>query len=340
MSVSFFVISDFRPHLLLCCWRTIHLIPPRDNGRIPRLLKVNPVPRDGRFVLCESLATRAVDIPPAAAVETYAMSATEWEREGEGAFHDRVWGDDDCCDDEAPLDVSLEAELSGLGTDHQRPHGAISSPGAPFSSSDHAAAAVQVEEVSARPVSAFTSAFTNAKAGMEGVDKDKVKRVVHEMSKDSSHFHNETRKENAVEERIRAMQKRWNELRGRRGQRQRADNDDGDINNASEYVDNSELSAVRAAVERRVAVLEAGRDLSHTWIHVDMDAFFAAVHELERPELKTLPVAVGGISMISTANYEARKHGVRSAMPGFIAKKLCPNLVFVAPDFNLSLIHI
>ena len=44
-------------------------------------------------------------------------------------------------------------------------------------------------------------------------------------------------------------------------------------------------------------------------------------------------MAVGGIGMISTANYVARAFGVRSAMPGFIAKKLCPNLTFVKPDF-------
>ncbi|GIL53058.1 hypothetical protein Vafri_8749 [Volvox africanus] len=65
-----------------------------------------------------------------------------------------------------------------------------------------------------------------------------------------------------------------------------------------------------------------------------MDCFYAAVHEAERPELKRLPVAVGGIGMISTANYVARKYGVRSAMPGFIAKRLCPQLVFVPLDFG------
>ncbi|GLI59867.1 hypothetical protein VaNZ11_001862, partial [Volvox africanus] len=65
-----------------------------------------------------------------------------------------------------------------------------------------------------------------------------------------------------------------------------------------------------------------------------MDCFYAAVHELECPELKRLAVAVGGIGMISTANYVARKYGVRSAMPGFIAKRLCPQLVFVPLDFG------
>ena len=60
-----------------------------------------------------------------------------------------------------------------------------------------------------------------------------------------------------------------------------------------------------------------------------MDMFYAAVEIRDRPELAKVPVAVGSESMISTANYEARKYGVRSAMPGFIGKKLCPNLLFV-----------
>lgn len=60
-----------------------------------------------------------------------------------------------------------------------------------------------------------------------------------------------------------------------------------------------------------------------------MDMFFAAVEIRDRPELADKPVAVGGLSMISTANYVARKFGIRSAMPGFIGKKLCPDLIFV-----------
>ena len=54
----------------------------------------------------------------------------------------------------------------------------------------------------------------------------------------------------------------------------------------------------------------------------------------DRPELADKPVAVGGESMISTTNYHARKWGVRSAMPGFIGRRLCPELVFVPPDFE------
>ena len=74
--------------------------------------------------------------------------------------------------------------------------------------------------------------------------------------------------------------------------------------------------------------------LTHTWIHIDMDMFYAAVEIRDKPELATVPLAVGSESMISTANYEARKYGVRSAMPGFIARKLCPQLVIVACNFS------
>jgi DNA polymerase kappa len=62
--------------------------------------------------------------------------------------------------------------------------------------------------------------------------------------------------------------------------------------------------------------------------------FYAAVEMRDNPDLRGKPVAVGGIKMICTANYEARKYGVRAAMPGFIATRLCPNLVFVPTNFD------
>ncbi len=72
-------------------------------------------------------------------------------------------------------------------------------------------------------------------------------------------------------------------------------------------------------------------------IHIDMDAFYASVEQKDFPELKGKPLAVGGSEVrgvISAASYEARKFGVRSAMSGVQAKKVCPELVFVRPRFE------
>ncbi|MGB5500326.1 MAG: DNA polymerase IV [Maribacter sp.] len=72
-------------------------------------------------------------------------------------------------------------------------------------------------------------------------------------------------------------------------------------------------------------------------IHIDMDAFYASVEELDNPELQGRPLAVGGNEIrgvVSAANYEARKYGVRSAMSSYLAKKNCPQLTFVKPRFE------
>ncbi|KOA18634.1 DNA polymerase IV [Clostridium homopropionicum DSM 5847] len=69
-------------------------------------------------------------------------------------------------------------------------------------------------------------------------------------------------------------------------------------------------------------------------MHVDMDAFFAAVEVHDNPKLKGKPVIVGGTSergVVSTCSYEARKYGVKSAMPVYIAKSKCPNGIFLPP---------
>lgn len=135
-----------------------------------------------------------------------------------------------------------------------------------------------------------------------------------------------------------------------------------------------DLSWDLARIDNIIEILESERDLSRIIVHVDMDAFYASVEERDNPNLKGKPMAVGDNSMLSTANYEARKvkkkklrffdslqfsilldclnilfntliflmpllyvilkYGVRSAMPGFIARKLCPHLILVPLHFD------
>jgi DNA polymerase-4 len=72
-------------------------------------------------------------------------------------------------------------------------------------------------------------------------------------------------------------------------------------------------------------------------IHIDMDAFYASVEQMDNPDLRGKPIAVGGSEnrgVVAAASYEARKFGVRSAISGVLAKKNCPELIFVKPRFD------
>uniref|UniRef100_A0A3Q3LUY4 DNA polymerase kappa n=2 Tax=Mastacembelus armatus TaxID=205130 RepID=A0A3Q3LUY4_9TELE len=153
-------------------------------------------------------------------------------------------------------------------------------------------------------------ALNDNKAGMEGLDKDKINKIIMESSKGSRFYENEMKREQQVNQRIEKMMQ------------QKA------------QITEQQLMKAQAQVERVALALERSRDLSRVIVHVDMDAFFAAVEMRDCPELKDKPMAVGSMSMLSTSNYHARKYGVRAAMPGFMAKKLCPYLVIVPPNFD------
>lgn len=80
-----------------------------------------------------------------------------------------------------------------------------------------------------------------------------------------------------------------------------------------------------------------GLNANRKIIHIDMDAFYASVEQMDNPLLRGKPVAVGGSEnrgVVAAASYEARKFGVRSAISGVLAKKYCPELIFVKPRFD------
>ncbi|XP_076995544.1 DNA polymerase kappa isoform X3 [Tamandua tetradactyla] len=148
------------------------------------------------------------------------------------------------------------------------------------------------------------------KAGMEGLDKEKINKIIMEATKGSRFYGSELKKEKQVNQRIENMMQ------------QKA------------QITNQQLRKAQFRVDRIAMELEQSRDLSNTIVHIDMDAFYAAVEMRDDPELRDKPIAVGSMSMLSTSNYHARRFGVRAAMPGFIAKKLCPHLIIVPPNFD------
>ncbi|XP_036365843.1 DNA polymerase kappa-like isoform X2 [Octopus sinensis] len=147
------------------------------------------------------------------------------------------------------------------------------------------------------------------KAGMQNLDREKINQIIYEASKGSKYFENEKKKDKQVDIKIAEQRQKIAHFTAK------------EMNKAEKEAD--------ALLKR----LEEKRDLSRTIVHIDMDAFFAAVETRDNPSLLDKPMAVGSNYMLSTSNYIARRFGVRAAMPGFIAKKLCPQLVIVPSNF-------
>ncbi|KAK1753446.1 DNA/RNA polymerase [Echria macrotheca] len=147
------------------------------------------------------------------------------------------------------------------------------------------------------------------KAGQDTVDQSVVSEIIYEASKGSKFFNHE-------EERDKALTAKVQQILSKKRELERLD-----------------LSRELRAADNLIAQLELSRDLTQTIVHVDCDAFYAAVEQLDRPELKNVPFAVGG-GVLTTCNYVARTFGCRSGMASFVALRLCPKLILLPLNFD------
>ncbi|KAF8513145.1 IMS-domain-containing protein [Hysterangium stoloniferum] len=142
------------------------------------------------------------------------------------------------------------------------------------------------------------------KAGL-AKDQTDINRIIAKASKGSKFYENEKRKDQELTAKIENLLKRKDEM-----------------------MRDVDIGRLEANIDKTISKLEEQRDLSQYIVHVDMDAFYASVELLDRPHLKGKPFGVGK-GVLCTASYDARTVGVRSGMPGFIAKKLCPHIILL-----------
>lgn len=147
------------------------------------------------------------------------------------------------------------------------------------------------------------------KPGQDNVDQEKVSEIIYNASKGSKYFNNEEHRDKNLTQKIERILTKKQQL------------------------EKLDLASDRRKADDYIAELELTRDLSQWVVHIDCDAFYAAVEELDRPELKDVPFSVGK-GVLTTCNYHARKFGCRSGMAGFVAKKLCPQLIQIPLNFD------
>ncbi|OWZ65523.1 hypothetical protein AYX15_02985 [Cryptococcus neoformans] len=159
----------------------------------------------------------------------------------------------------------------------------------------------------------FERSLAGPSVGKAGITRDQteINRIIAEASKGSKFYNNQVRKDQELTEKI-----AWYR------------------NKRDELMRMAPRDQLEAEADRILMEVEATRDLSQTIIHVDMDAFYASVEVQRDPSLKGKAFGVGK-GVLCTASYEARKFGVRSAMAGFIAKKLCPHIILTDLHFDL-----
>lgn len=131
----------------------------------------------------------------------------------------------------------------------------------------------ETEYSSAAPLSKI-----GLKAGMQGLDKAKVNQIIFEASKGSRFHNNELRKDEQITKKIKSMMERVDKVTA------------------------AQTANSLKVVDKEIEILEGTRDLSHIIVHVDMDAFYAAVEMRDNPQLRNVPMAVGGMGMLVSGN--------------------------------------
>lgn len=144
-------------------------------------------------------------------------------------------------------------------------------------------------------------------AGKAGLDsnQERINHIIHDASKGGRFFNNEVKRDEHTTAKVAAIQ-----------------------NILKQRLENANQSSILHSVHSTLKNMDAERDLSQFIMHCDMDMFYAAVEVLDNPDLHGKPFGVGK-GILTTASYEARKYGIRSAMPCFIARKLCDHFIEV-----------
>mmetsp|Transcript_15934 Transcript_15934/g.29160 ORF Transcript_15934/g.29160 Transcript_15934/m.29160 type:complete len:393 (+) Transcript_15934:2585-3763(+) len=164
----------------------------------------------------------------------------------------------------------------------------------------------------AEPKKALT-AYADEKAGMRGIDKQRIKEIIDFATKNTGLSKAEAAREQRCDQEVQAMKAKIESFYSK-----------GVV----------AVSAAKDALDDLIVSIESERSFDETWIHVDMDMFYAAVEIRDNPLLADKPVAVMYKSIITTSNYVARRFGIRSAMPVFIAEQLCPEVILIKSNMH------
>jgi nucleotidyltransferase/DNA polymerase involved in DNA repair len=154
--------------------------------------------------------------------------------------------------------------------------------------------------------------FVGGKSGMDGVDQDKINRLVEQASIGTQYYKKQLAQKAELEERLNKIKKK-----------------------VEEFLKNKQLvHNTQTLIDKKIETYDKERQLDRIWVTFDLDMFYVACEIRDNPELKDKPVTVGSMTYTHTANYIARQYGIKCNMPGFIAKKLCPELIIIRGNYH------